>query len=132
MRQLDAFEPLGRPAFRIGAAQALQRAEVDHDIGHVQLGVKAPLFRQVAQSIEMLTPPRLAKDPDLARVCADDVHQDADQRALAGAVRTEQPEDLSSMDVERDTAERRRVAVALHEVVEREDDHSVEELTGVL
>ena len=80
----------------------------------------------------MLTPSRLAKDPDLARVGADDVHQDADQRALAGPVWTEQTEDLSGVDVEGDTAERRRVAVALHQVVEREDDHSAEELTGVL
>ena len=76
----------------------------------------------------MLAPPRLAEDTHLARVRPDDVHQDPDERALAGAVRPEQPEDLARVDVEGHAAQRGRVAVALRDVVEREDDHRGESL----
>ncbi len=79
----------------------------------------------------MRAPPRLAEHPDLARVRPDDVHEDANERALAGAVRSEQAEDLAGMDVEGDAAKRRGVSVALRDVVEREDDHVPKSLLEV-
>ena len=96
-----------------------------------ELGVEPALLRQIAQAIEMLAPPRLAKHAHLAGVGPDDVHQDPDERALAGAVRPEQAEDLAGMDVERHAAKRRRVAVALDDVVEREDGHVPKSLLEV-
>ena len=71
-----------------------------------ELRVEAALLGQVAEAIEVLAPARLAEDEDAARVGADDVHQDANQRALAGAVRAEQAEDLARLHVERHAAQR--------------------------
>ena len=95
VRQLDLLEPGERAPPRLGAAEPLQRAEVGHHVDDRQLGVEAALLRQVAEAIEVLAPARLAEHEDAALVGADDVHQDADQRALAGAVRAEQAEDLA-------------------------------------
>ena len=60
----------------------------------------------------------------------DDVHQDPHERALAGAVGAKQPEDLTWLDVEGDTLERWRLAVALGQAVDRNywharDGHSI-------
>ena len=123
------FEPHRRSAPRLGTAETLQRAEIRHHIGDRQLRVKAPLFRKIAETIEMLATPGFAEDTHFARVGADDVHQDPDERALAGAVGTEQAEDFAGVDVERHAAKRRVVAVALRDVVERENHHRAEELT---
>ena len=71
----------------------------------------------------MLAAPRLTEHAHLTRVRPDDVHQDADERALAGAVRPEQPEDLAGVHVKGDAAKRGCVAVALGDVVERENNH---------
>ena len=120
VRQFDALQPLERPPASVGAREPLERAEVRQHVDHAQLGVEPALLRQVAKPIEVLAPPRLAEDADRPRIGPDDVHEDADQRALAGAVRPEQPEDLACRDVERHAAQRDGLAVALLEAVERE------------
>ena len=107
MRQLDALEPFARAPARLGAAEALERAEVGHHVGDGQLRVEPALLRQVAEAVEVLAPPRLAEHAHLARVRPDDVHQDPDERALAGAVRTEQAEDLAGVHFKGDAAKGR-------------------------
>ena len=98
--EVDALQPGHRSAARFVPAQSLQGAEIRHHIENGQLGVEPALFRQVAETIQMLAAARLAEHPDFSPVGANDVHQDADERALAGAVRPQQPEDLPAEYVE--------------------------------
>jgi hypothetical protein len=71
----------------------------------------------------MVTLAQLAKDPHFSAVRPNDVHQDANERALAGAIRSEEPEDFARGDVKAYAAERDRTTVTLCEISEREDDH---------
>ena len=70
------------------------------------------------QAIEMVAATRLAEYADFSAVGPDDVHQDPDERALAGAVRSKQAEDLAVGHIERDVIERSRLAVPFREVIE--------------
>ena len=88
VRQFDALEPLARSPPRLVARQPLERSEVGHDVDDVELGVEAAFFGEVAKTIEMLAASKLAEHTNLAGIGPDDVHQDANERALAGAVRS--------------------------------------------
>ena len=52
-----------------------------------------------------------------------DAEQDLDERGLAGAVLTEQAEDVAALDVERDTRPGPDAAVVLDQIVGLNDGH---------
>jgi len=121
VRQLHLLEPDQRSAPGLGTAQSLQRAEVSHHVDDRELGVEASLLRKIPEPIEMIATARLAEHHDPAPVGTDDIHEDADQRALARTVRTEQTEDLAAVHVERHPAQRHGVAVRFLDGVEGYD-----------
>src|SRR5439155_9714420 len=129
VRQLDAVDPLERPPPRLAAREAFQRAEVRHHVRDRLLRVEAALLRQVSEAIEVLAAAWLAEDPHGSGVGPDDVHEDPDQRALAGAVRAEQAEDLARRHVERDVAQVWVRAVVLRQPLERHVRHPTNRLS---
>jgi hypothetical protein len=126
LRELDTRQPLAGAPAGVGATQAFERAEVGHDVDDRQLRVQAAFLRQVAEAIQVIAVTRFAEHAHLTGVGPDDIHQDPDEGALAGAVGPEQPEDLARPHVERHATERQRLAVRLDDVIEREDDHARE------
>ena len=63
----------------------------------------------------------LAVEPEqlrLAAARAQQIQEDANRRRLAGAVQSEEPEDLTALDVEGDTPNRVHLAVRLGEIAD--------------
>ena len=108
--QFDPLQPLLRQRPRLLGVNALEPGQEDEHFHYLLVPVQSPLLRQVADSLPALA--RLAAQQfDLAGVGSEDIHEDADRTGLAGPVGSEQPEDLTGIDIERqvfdsgDTAE---------------------------
>jgi hypothetical protein len=86
--------------------QPFQTAEVFQDRADLFARVETALLRQVAEPIAILRAERMTENLDSPAVRLDDVQNRANQRGLAGAVGTEQSEDLALMDFDRHVVER--------------------------
>ena len=121
--QTNTLEPAQRSRSGVAAAEALELAEVDHHVDDLLLGVETTLLGQIGEAIQVLSFERLAEELDATGVGAHDVHDHADRRGLAGAVRAEQAEDLAWSNLERNGGERYFFAVAFPDVFQEEHAH---------
>src|ERR1700674_3017266 len=97
-----------------------QVREILEDLAAGQVGVERRLARDVTdQSFDgdRVVPAVEARDARAARVGSEKRHEDADRRGLAGAVGTEEAEDLAFGDLERDIDDAALAAVALRELL---------------
>ncbi len=103
LAQLGEVEHRVEPAPRLAPAEAHHHA-VEHDVlARRELGVEAD-----AELDERRQPPGHADPPGVGAV---DARHDLQQRALAGAVAPDDPEELALVDVEGDAAQRAQLAV---------------------
>jgi hypothetical protein len=118
-RPLGEAEPLdpaaggGRRPARVRAVQA---REIDEPVAHAHLRVQPALLRHVAEARARrgVDPP--AAPAHLAAVGREHAEHDPHRRGLAGAVGSDEAEELARRDGERDPVERDDVAVAAGEV----------------
>jgi hypothetical protein len=102
---VQALEPCRRFAAGLGGPHPFQHAEVLEDRGRRLARIQAALLRKVADPIAIGRIERLAEHLQPAAVRLDDVEDRSDERGLARAVGTEQPEDLARAHLQRDVVE---------------------------
>ncbi|GMA24854.1 hypothetical protein GCM10025864_26130 [Luteimicrobium album] len=116
-----------RPALHrvpgLGRRLAVQAGQVDELLVDAHARVQAALLRHVADPAPHLEVDGLPVPPHLTRVGSEDAQGDPHGRRLAGAVGTDEPEDLPRRDVERHVAQGADRAVRLVEVVDLEGGH---------
>src|SRR5579875_79114 len=106
------FGLLNRPRENETVAQTLSNASVCSSCG----------TRPISARVAIIADDVISADRDAAARRIDDAADDADQRGLAGAVRTEQREYLAVLDVEIDVLERLETArIGLAEVPDGDD-----------
>src|SRR6266508_4435394 len=138
---LAARQPPGRPTEEVGhrreqredapaqrlPAIAWNRERAEHDVVlDAEPGKERPPARDVADSparqlVGGDAADRLAEESDLALLRRQDPRDRAEQRRLAGAVRSEHRDDFLELDVDRHAAQDGDVAVAGVHLVESED-----------
>src|SRR6185295_18500012 len=121
LRPLGEVHPL-EPALDVRQGpRALQAADLGQEEELVErrhLAVEAAFLGQVADAPQVVRRPRMAEDVDLPRVLRGDVHDHADGRRLAGAVRPQQAVDAAGRHRQRDAVHRHEVAVGLADVAQ--------------
>src|SRR5215207_9865107 len=103
--------------------QSFQRTEIRHHVDDGQSGVQTALLWQVAKPVEMLAASGHAKHTHLTAVRADDVHENANEGALPGAVWPKQTKYFAGMNIERDAAECGRPTVRLFDAGKGQNGH---------
>ncbi len=121
LHPLEQGEPGGACRMR---GEALEFPVVDQHVDRRDAPVQAALLGQVGD-----LPPRIAADAaavedDLARVGLEDVGDHADERRLAGAVGSQQGEDLARPDLERHVVHDRPAIEGLDDVADFEHQES--------
>src|SRR4029077_3399018 len=107
---------------------AAKVGEVLEDLPAGQVVVERRLARDVADELldpDGFLPAVQAADPSGATVGAQERHEDADGRGLAGTVRTEESENLALADVECHVDDSALAAVALAELLDLDDRRHV-------
>ena len=124
--QPDVPEDLGGPLPRRRPRQPGHRREMRHEIrcGHVRR--QAVVLRHVAD--ELTNPDPLPRDVEVEERrttgrCVDQTEEDLEQRALAGAVRSDEPDD-PGLEIDREAVQRRdATGIALRQAVDRDEAH---------
>src|SRR5947199_230073 len=105
----------------LGAFQAINRAEELEVLHHGEVAIEREGLRDVADVRAHLLAVALdveAVDGGVAAGRDEKAAEDADERRLAGAVRTEEAEDLAARDLQRDAVERTNGAEVLADVLD--------------
>ena len=113
----ELLEPRLDAAFGFAVAEPFELGQVDGLLADLHLLIKAALFGQVADVVDVFGARGVAVEAHLARVGRRDAVDDADEGRLAGPVGTEQAEDLPAGHLDAHLVEGEMVGVALHHVV---------------
>ncbi len=120
LSELDAFEPLADQLLGAPTLDSVQLGEEQQMVGDGHLAVEAAFFRQVADSAQVLRPPRPAEEEHLAAVRRENVHDHADAGRLAGAVLAQQTEYGSRRHRQGDAVDRHKLTVRLAHIAQFE------------
>ena len=112
-------QPVPCPSGRLGAGEALQRAEEHQLVEDAHTGVEPAVLRQISPGGSGDRRSGLAVPGHGALVGVEDVEDDAHRRGLPRAVRSQEAEHLAGLDRETDAVEGDDILEALAEV--RED-----------
>src|SRR4029453_18182197 len=94
-----------------------QRAEVFEYGADLLTRIQSAFLGQVADAVAIGRRKRSPEDLDAPAVRLDQVEDGPDQRRLAGAVGSKEPEDLAAMQLERHVVERERLVESLRDLV---------------
>jgi hypothetical protein len=110
--QAEPLEEPGRAAFGVGAAQAVQPAEVDDLVVHGHRRVEAAFLGHVAEAVADRSGQRPAVEGHLTGVGGQHAEDDPHGGGLAGAVRADEPGQPAARHGERDVLQNRPVPEA--------------------
>ena len=121
----DPLEEADGPLFRCFSCEAVHHAGENQVLTTAHVRIEADIIRQVADDfLDRQRIPRAVEAIDFS--CTGGRIREAEQHqgrgGLAGAVRTEQTEDLAFMNLEVQVIDRGYVAVLLHQLVRPDDD----------
>lgn len=122
--QADERDGLVNKVAALRAVVHIQRAEVVDVLAHGQLLEHGHVLRHHADAPLQVVARRLhvlAEQADGALVVGEQLQHAVDGRGLARAVGAQKAEHLARRDVQAEMVERDHVAVALHQVVDRDD-----------
>ena len=114
--EVEIVQPAGANGLRRGEPQIADVADVLH---HGEVGIERETLRQIA-GLQTGVARGLSKDLDRARGGIHHAGQDFERRRLPRSVRTDEPEDLALVHVERNAANGFDVSVTFVQVAQRD------------